>query len=60
MAGTYWLCVVWDPTGPQPELVSIQDPGTRLDHAKREIQATRFFEIPAEAIHEGGHRDGSI
>jgi hypothetical protein len=33
-----------------PELVRIQNPAVRLDHAKREIVAARFFEIPAEAV----------
>jgi hypothetical protein len=44
------LAVVWDPLGPSPELVRIQNPAVRLDHAKREIVAARFFEIPAEAV----------
>jgi len=47
---TYWLYVVWDPLGKAPELVRIQNPAVRLDHAKREIVAARFFEIPAEAV----------
>jgi adenine-specific DNA methylase len=46
--------VVWDPLGPAPELVRIQNPAIRLDHAKREIVAARFFEIPAEAVVEAG------
>jgi len=50
LAETYWLYVVWDPLGPSPELVRIQNPAVRLDHAKREIVAARFFEIPAEAV----------
>ncbi len=57
LAETYWLAVVWDPLGPNPELVPpIQDPAAKLDHAKREIIAARFFEIPAEAINaaQGG------
>ncbi len=53
LAETYWLAVVWDPLGPNPELVPpIQDPATKLDHAKREIIAARFFEIPADAINQ--------
>jgi hypothetical protein len=47
---TYWLYVVWDPLGPKPELVRIQNPAACLDHAKREIVAARFFEIPADAV----------
>jgi hypothetical protein len=50
LAETYWLYVVWDPLGPAPELVRIQNPAVRLDHAKREIVAARFFEIPAQAV----------
>ncbi len=50
LAETYWLYVVWDPLGKAPELIRIQNPAVRLDHAKREIVVARFFEIPAEAI----------
>ncbi len=50
LAETYWLYVVWDPLGPNPELVRIQNPAARLDYAKREIVAARFVEIPAEAL----------
>ncbi|HIQ21896.1 MAG TPA: DUF3883 domain-containing protein [Planctomycetes bacterium] len=49
---TYWLAVVWDPLGDRPELVTIRNPAAKLDHAKREIVAARFYEIPAEAIEE--------
>jgi superfamily II DNA or RNA helicase len=48
----YWLCVVWDPLGQSPELVSIQNPVQKLDHAKREIIASRYYEIPADAFQE--------
>lgn len=54
LADTYWLYVVWDPLGENPEMVYIQDPAARLDHVKREIIAGRFFEIPAEAIGKFG------
>lgn len=50
LAETYWLYVVWDPLGKSPELVRIKNPAVQLDHAKREIVAARFFEIPAEAV----------
>jgi adenine-specific DNA methylase len=36
--------------GPAPELVRIQNPAVRLDHAKQKIVTARFFEIPAEAV----------
>lgn len=51
LAETYWLYVVWNPLGDSPELVRIHNPVAKLDHAKREIVAARFYEIPAEAIH---------
>lgn len=54
LADTYWLYVVWDPLGASPELVRIHDPVSKLDHAKREIVAARFYEIPAEAITQCG------
>ncbi len=56
LAETYWLYVVWNPLGKNPELVRIQNPAARLDHAKREIVAARFFEIPAEAVAEAATR----
>lgn len=57
LAETYWLYVVWDPLSPNPELVRIQNPAVRLDHAKREIVAARFFEIPAEAVIQAGFEE---
>jgi len=50
LADTYWLYVVWDPLSDKPEIVRIPNPVEKLDHAKREIVAARFYEIPAEAI----------
>lgn len=47
---SYWLYVVWGPLTDNPELIRIQNPAERLDHAKREILATKFYEIPAEAL----------
>jgi superfamily II DNA or RNA helicase len=58
LAETYWLYVVWDPLGKNPELVRIQNPAARLDHAKREIVAARFFEIPAEAVERVARSQG--
>ena len=52
LAESYWLYVVWDPLGDSPELVRIHNPVAKLDHAKREIVAARFYEIPAEAVQE--------
>ncbi len=50
LAHTYWLAVVWDPLKEGSELVTIQNPAEKLDYAKKEIVAARFYEIPAEAI----------
>jgi hypothetical protein len=51
LGDTYWLYVVWDPLGrPDHEPLRIQNPVTHLDHAKREVVAARYFDIPAEAI----------
>jgi len=46
----------WNPTRLEQRLGRIQNPAAKLDHAKREIIAARFFEIPAEAIAELGRR----
>ena len=56
LADTYWLSVVWDALAEEAELVSVRNPAQTLDHAKREIVATRFYEIPAQAI---GARNGT-
>jgi superfamily II DNA or RNA helicase len=50
LGDSYWLYVVWDCLGSNPELITIRNPAARLDHAKREVVAARFFEIPAPAI----------
>ena len=50
LAETYWLYVVWDPLTDKPELVRIQHPAEKLDHAKREVVASRYYEISADAI----------
>jgi len=51
LGDTYWLYVVWDPLGkPDPEPVRIRNPVKHLDHAKREVVAARYFDIPADAI----------
>lgn len=55
LGDTYWLYVVWDPLdNPRSLPVIVQNPAKRLDHAKREIAATRFYEIPAAAIEAAG------
>lgn len=47
---TYWLSVIRVSLGESSELVRIKNPAACLDHAKREIVAGRFLEIPAEAV----------
>jgi Helicase conserved C-terminal domain/Domain of unknown function (DUF3883) len=50
---SYWLYVVWDPLGkPDLEPLRIRNPAKHLDHAKREVVAQRFFDIPAIAIEQ--------
>ena len=51
LGDSYWLYVAWDPLeNPDAEPIRIKNPAKKLDHAKREIIAARFFEIPAEAV----------
>ena len=47
---TYWLYVVWDPLEAEHELVRVQNPAEKLDHAKKEVVLARMFIIPADAI----------
>jgi superfamily II DNA or RNA helicase len=51
LGDTYWLYVVWDPLNNPDHLpVMIQNPAKHLDHAKREIVAARYYDIPADAV----------
>ena len=57
---TYWLYVVWDPLGkPDPQPLIIQNPAKHLDHAKKEVVAARFFDIPAAAVEEAAGKQRS-
>jgi hypothetical protein len=57
LADTYWLYVVWDPLGkPDATPLIIQNPAKHLDHAKKEIVAARYFDIPAEAIEQAAKK----
>ncbi len=59
LGDSYWLYVVWDPlNNPDPEPVRIQNPVKHLDHAKKEVVAARYFDIPAEAISMCGGQEG--
>src|SRR5262249_17251168 len=51
---TYWLYVAWNPLSSNPELIRIQDPAPKLDHAKREYFTSRVFLFPAQAINQAG------
>jgi hypothetical protein len=57
LAETNWLYVVWGTLGDSPELVRIHNPVAKLDHAKREIVAARFYEIPADAVQKAAIRN---
>jgi len=51
LGDSYWLYVIWDPLdNPNPDPVRIQNPVKHLDHAKKEVVAARYFDIPAEAV----------
>jgi len=51
LGDSYWLYVVWDPLdGPSPEPLRIRNPAKHLDHAKKEVVAARYYDIPADAI----------
>jgi hypothetical protein len=48
---THWRYVLWDSlSNPDPEPLRIQNPAKLLDHAKREVVAARYYDIPADAI----------
>lgn len=51
LGDSYWLYVVWNPLNkPDAQPLRIQNPVKHLDHAKREVAAARYFDIPADAI----------
>src|SRR5213080_3942029 len=53
LGDTYWLYVVWDPlNNPEAVPVMVQNPAKHLDHAKREIVAARYYDLPAEAVEQ--------
>lgn len=47
---TYWLYVVWNPLSPNYRLVKIQNPYRVLEHAVKNREVIRRYEIPVEAI----------
>jgi hypothetical protein len=59
LGDSYWLYVVWDPLGKADrEPVRIQNPVKHLDHAKREVVAARYFDIPADAVLDAAKAHG--
>ena len=51
LGDSYWLYVVWDSlNNPDPNPLIIQNPAKHLDHAKREVVAARYFDLPGDAI----------
>lgn len=57
LGDTYWLYVVWDPLDcPDSTPMMIQNPALHLDHAKREIVAARYYDLPAAAIEQVARR----
>ena len=50
LKNTYWLYVVWDPTGPQPELLLIQNPAEKLAPFAKEVLTATHHAIPADAL----------
>jgi len=54
LRGTYWLYVVWNPTEPNYELVTIQDPANKLEYATKEIRAISHYEINGKEIEKFG------
>ena len=59
LGDTYWLYVVWDPLeNPDPLPLMVQNPAKRLDHAKQEVVAARYYDFSAEAIEGAVGREG--
>jgi superfamily II DNA or RNA helicase len=61
LGDSYWLYVVWDPLdGPDPEPLRIQNPAKHLDHAKREVVAARYYDIPANAVEDAAGKQRGL
>ena len=53
LGDTFWLYVVWNPFDkPDATPLIIQNPAKHLDHAKKEVVAARYFDIPADAVEQ--------
>lgn len=61
LGDSYWLYVAWNPLDkPEPHPLRIQNPAKHLDHAKREVVAARYFDIPAQAILDAAKAHGGL
>jgi hypothetical protein len=61
LGDSYWLYVVWDPLGKPDKIpLMIQNPAKHLDHAKKEVVAARYFDIPAAAVEAAGKKKGQF
>jgi hypothetical protein len=47
---TYWLYVVWNPSDPNYEIITIRDPANKLEYAAKEIKAISHYEINGKEI----------
>jgi len=55
---TYWLYVVWNPKEPGAQPTLVQDPAHVLEHAVREVAATRYYEVSASAVQQAKTNGG--
>jgi superfamily II DNA or RNA helicase len=61
LGDSYWLYVVWNPLdSPDRAPVMIQNPAKHLDHAKREVVAARYYDIPADAIESAAQKGNPL
>jgi superfamily II DNA or RNA helicase len=60
LGDTYWLYVVWNPRGPDRELVCIRNPAARLERWAREVRTVSRYEIPAHAIERASREAGKL
>jgi len=58
LADTFWLYVVWDPRAEGAVPLLVQNPGYKLDHAKREVREISHYELPAAAIEQAATDEG--
>ena len=50
--------MVWDPLeNPDPLPLMVQNPAKRLDHAKQEVVAARYYDVPAAAVESAALND---